>query len=255
MVFLSKLKKNILVTGKSSRFCNYLRKNNSNFNFQFTTKKTFNILNYNQMVKFLKKNNFNYLIHIAGLSRPMEIHDKKIGLSIDLNIIGTANVVKICEKLKIKLIYFSTNYVYPGKNGNYNEVDPLKPVNNYAWSKLGGEASVHLYKNSLILRLCMTDYPFIHKKGIKGAKSSFIFNKFVAKILPLLIDEKGILNVGGKRRDIYKFSKIYNKKIKPINVSKIKNFPKDSSINIDKLKKILKKNNLKIDGYDYNSYL
>ena len=39
---------------------------------------------------------------------------KKIDLSIDLNIIGTANIVKLCNKNKIKLIYFSTNYVYPG---------------------------------------------------------------------------------------------------------------------------------------------
>ena len=255
MVFPSNLKKNILVTGKSSRFCNYLSQNNNIFNFHFTTKKKFNILNYNQMVKFIKKNKFDYLVHVAGLSRPMGIHEKNIGLSIDLNIIGTANIVKICEKFKIKLIYFSTNYVYPGTNGNYRETDPLKPINNYAWSKLGGESSVHLYKNSLILRLCMTDYPFVHKKGIKGAKTSFIFNKFVSKILPLLIDEQGILNVGGKKRDIYKFSKMYNKKIRPIPISKVKNFPKDSSINIDKLKKILKKQNLKIDGHNYNSYL
>ena len=41
----------------------------------------------------------------------MEIHDKKIDLSIQTNIIGTANVVRACQKLKIKLIYFSTNYI------------------------------------------------------------------------------------------------------------------------------------------------
>ena len=82
----------------------------------------------------------------------MNIHDKKISKSIDLNIIGTANVVKICEKYKIKLIYFSTNYIYPGKKGNYKENDPILPINSYAWSKLGGECAVRLYKNSLILR-------------------------------------------------------------------------------------------------------
>ena len=36
----------------------------------------------------------------------------------------------------IKLIYFSTNYVYPGTKGNYSEKDALLPVNNYAWSNL-----------------------------------------------------------------------------------------------------------------------
>ena len=55
------------------------------------------------------------LIHVAALSRPMAIHDKKLDLSIDTNIIGTANVARACKKLNIKLIYFSTNYVYPCK--------------------------------------------------------------------------------------------------------------------------------------------
>ena len=65
------------------------------------------------------------LIHLAGLSRPMNIHEKNISKSIDLNIIGTANITKACERRNIKLIYFSTNYVYPGKKGNYKETDPL----------------------------------------------------------------------------------------------------------------------------------
>jgi dTDP-4-dehydrorhamnose reductase len=34
--------------------------------------------------------------------------------SIDLNIIGTSNLVKVCNKFKIKIIYFSTSYVYEG---------------------------------------------------------------------------------------------------------------------------------------------
>ena len=68
----------------------------------------------------------------------MSIHNKDIVQSIDKNIIGTANVTKVCAKLKIKLIYISTCYIYPGQKGNYSEGSPIKPINNYAWSKLGG---------------------------------------------------------------------------------------------------------------------
>ena len=128
----------------------------------------------------------------------MNIHDKKISKSIDLNIIGTANVVKICEKYKIKLIYFSTNYIYPGKKGNYKETDAILPINNYAWSKLGGESSVKLYKNSLILRLCMCEKPFVHKKAFFDVKTNFIFHEEFIKMLPKILNIKGILNVGGK---------------------------------------------------------
>ena len=168
--------------------------------------------------------------------------------SIDANIIGTANIVKICKKKKIKLIYFSTNYIYSSTKGNYKETDSLKPINNYAWSKLGGESSVQMYKNSLILRLCMTDYPFTHKKAVSGAFTSFIYNKTVAQILPFIISEFGVLNIGGKRREIFNFAKKFSKrKIQKIHFKKLNNFPKDSSIDIGKFKKILKKNKKKIN--------
>ena len=245
MVF-TPLKQKILITGKNSRFCKYLKDDLKKYNTIFTSKEMFDVCNYNKMKNFIKNKKIKYLIHVAGLSRPMNIHEKKINLSIDLNIIGTANIVKLCNEFNIKLIYFSTNYVYPGNKGNYKETDPLLPINNYAWSKLGGEASVQLYKNSLILRLCMTDYPFVHKKAIKGATTSFMFNKYVSKIIPYLLDEKGIINIGGKKRDILNFAnKFSDKKIKSINFKEVSNFPKNSSIEIKKLKKILKKNCIK----------
>ena len=53
----------------------------------------------------------------------MNIHDRNIRKSIDLNIIGTSNIVKACVEKNIKLIYFSTSYVYPGNRGNYKEED------------------------------------------------------------------------------------------------------------------------------------
>ena len=241
-------KKKILITGSSSRFCKFLKKDLVNQNVFFANKKIFNILNIKQMENFVRKNKIKYLIHIAGLSRPMALHEKKLSTSINLNIIGSANVVKVCSKFKIKLIYFSTNYVYPCKTGNYKETDTLMPINNYAWSKLGGESAVQMYKNSLILRLSMTDFPFVHKKALKGAYSSFMYNKTISKIIPYILDEKGILNIGGKKREIFNFAKKFGKKkILPIKLEKINNYPKDSSIDIKKLKKILKVNRIKIE--------
>ena len=242
------LKPKILITGGTSRFCKYLKKELKKFKTVFPNKKEFNIKNFDSMKLFLKNKKIDIIIHIAGLSRPMKIHDQEPITSIDLNIIGTANVVKISKLHNIKLIYFSTAYVYPGTTGNYKETDSLRPFNNYGWSKLGGECAVKMYENSLILRLSVTDYPFTHSKAIKGAISSFIFNKDAAKIIPLLLDQKGVINLGGKRRDIYKFAKKFNNKIEYVDYKKIKNFAKDSSLNIKKLQNIFHKKKLnKID--------
>jgi dTDP-4-dehydrorhamnose reductase len=236
------MKKNIVITGGNGRFGSVLKKINNKNNLLFPSKKKLNILKFNSLKNYLKIKRPKTLIHLAGLSRPMDIHDRNINKSIDINIIGTANIVKICSLLKIKLVYFSTHYVYPCNKGNYSENSPLLPINNYAWSKLGGEAAVQMYKNSLILRVCMTEKPFVHKSAFANVKSNFIFHEDVAKILFKLINKKGIINVGGKTQTIYNFAKKNNSSVKKIylkNKSKIK-FPKNPSINIGKLKKLIK---------------
>ena len=233
--------KKILINGGDSRFCFYLKKKFNHKNVIYTNRKKLDILNYRQLIKILKKNKIKIFIHIAALSRPMDIHEKNIDLSIVTNIIGTANIVRACKKLKIKMIYFSTNYIYPCKKGNYKETDPLLPINNYAWSKLGGECAVQMLNDSLILRLSMTDYPFAYKKAIKNAYSSFIYNKDFARILPYLLNQKGIINIGGKRQSIFNFAKKNNSKIKGLKIMKNSKFPKDSSLDTKKFEKILKK--------------
>jgi dTDP-4-dehydrorhamnose reductase len=238
-----KLNYRIVITGGSGRFGSILQKKYKSKRLFYPNKKELNILSVKSVEAFLKKIKPKMLIHAAGLSRPLKMHDDEISRSIDLNIIGTANIVKICSKLKIKLIYLSTNYVYEGKIGNYKEIDPIYPRNNYAWSKLGGESSVQMYKNSLILRLSMTERPFIHKKAYSNVKSNFIYNDEVADIIFKIINYRGIINIGGKTQTIYKFAKKYNSKIKRSIINKKnKTIPLNSSTNISKLKKLLKNN-------------
>ena len=173
----------------------------------------------------------------------MQIHESNSIESINLNIIGTSNLVMVCKKYNIKFVYFSTNYVYPGTKGNYKETDPVLPFNNYGWSKLGGESSVHMYKNSLILRICMTEKPFIHRNALSDVYFNFIFQEEVAKIIPQLIKLKGVLNVGGPISTIYSFAKKHNSNVKKISLKKIKTivFKKNMSMNVKKFNKIYKK--------------
>jgi len=234
-------KKKIVVTGGSGRFAQSLKKIRSKYKFIYPKKKSLNITRPKSITKFLKKERPESVLHLAGLSRPMSIHDKNIKRSIDLNIVGTANLVRVCSELKIKLIYFSTSYVYPGKKGNYSEQDAVLPWNNYGWSKLGGECAVQMYKNSLILRVCMTEKPFLHKKAFANVKLNFIFHDELSKLLIKLLNKKGIINLGGPIKTVYNFARKYNKKVKKIYVKKNSayNFPLKPSMNLSKLKKII----------------
>ena len=234
--------KKIIVTGGNGRFGKILKKIIKN-KYLFPNKNELNILSLSNIETYFKKKKPKVLIHLAGLSRPMDEHESNITKSIKLNIIGTCNIVMACKKFNVKLIYFSTSYVYPGTNGNYLETDPLLPVNNYAWSKLGGETAVQMYQNSLIIRACMTERPFIHKKALSDVRLNFIFQDEIAEILPKLIKLKGIINVGGPIRTVYDFAKKYNPSVKKISLKNIKNviYKKNMSMNISKFKKIYKK--------------
>jgi len=206
--------KKILVTGGDGRFAKILKNHKNRFSFIFRNKKQLNILSEISIKNNIKKFKPNYIMHLAGLSRPMSIHNENIKKSIDLNIIGTSNIVKACIENKLKIIHFSTSYVYPGNKGNYKETDSLLPWNNYGWSKLGAESAVQMYPNSLILRTCMTEKPFVHKAAFANVKTNFIFHDDFIKIFLKVLNKKGVFNIGGKSQTVYQFAKTKNKNIK-----------------------------------------
>ena len=233
----------IIFTGGSGKFGKVFKKFYLNRkDIFYPSSKTFDVTNFKKMEKFVKKVKPKFIIHAAAISRPMDLHEKKITKSINTNIVGTSNIVNICQKYNIKLIYFSTNYVYPGKKGNYSESDPVLPINNYAMSKLGGECAVQMYKNSLILRICMTEKPFVHKQAFSDVEMNFMYHEDLAKNLLKLINKKGIINVGGQKQSVYKFAQKSNKKIKSISAKKKlgKNYPLKQSMNVNKYLKLIR---------------
>ena len=227
-----------MVTGGDGKFAKVLKVKNKKLNLFFTSKKNCNILNINSIIKIVKKNKPKIILHCAGLSRPMDIHEKNINKSINLNIIGTSNLVKICNIYKIKLIYFSTGYVYAGTKGNYKENDGANPFNNYGLSKLGGESAVRMLPNSLVLRITMTEKPFIYNKAYSNLKSNFMFHEDLVQLLPKLINKKGIINVGGPSQSVYNFAKKYNKKVKKIFSKKNSKLPLNQTMSLNKLLKM-----------------
>jgi len=238
------LKKKIVFTGGTGRFGIIFKKkyNKKKFNILFPSKENLNILNIKSIRKYLNLKKPKYLIHAAALSRPMTLHENDIAKSIDLNIIGTSNITKICSELNIKLIFISSSYVYPGERGNYDEKDPIKPINNYGLSKMGGEAAVQMYKNSLVIRASMTEKPFVHKEAFYDFITNFAYHEDIVEIILKVIDLKGILNMGGKTQSVYSFALSKKIKVKKISAKKIlgKNAKINVSMNLNRIKKKLK---------------
>ena len=85
----------------------------------------------------------------------------------------------------------------------------------------------------------MTEKPFMYKKAFSNLKTNFMFHEDLVNIFPKIINQKGILNVGGKSQTVFSFAKKNNPKVKKIKAIKSLNYPLNQTMNLSKLKKII----------------
>ena len=71
-----------------------------------------------------------------------------------MNAEGPANVARACARHRVRLVHFSTNFVFDGAlDRPYVESDQPAPISVYGASKLEGEQRVlHLLPNALVIR-------------------------------------------------------------------------------------------------------
>lgn len=106
---------------------------------------------------------FDAIIHCAALT-DIEFSEKNPEDAYLINHLATEKLVKtFADSL---FIYISTDSVFDGKTGDYNETDPTNPLNIYSRSKLAGEDAVKsIAENFYILRTNIYGYhqPAAHR--------------------------------------------------------------------------------------------
>ena len=132
----------VLVTGGDGQLgmCfKHIRNNHSFIKFYFLNKSILDITNYQSILKFIKKNDLDYIINCAAytLVDKAEIETEEARI---INVIGVQNLIRVSEIFKIKLIHISTDYVFDGYGGiEIKELDNTNPLGIYGKTKLSGE--------------------------------------------------------------------------------------------------------------------
>jgi len=234
-------KSQIIFTGGSGLLGSEFRKILPDMNYP--SSKEFNITDYEQMRRYAKSSGCQLIIHAAAFTSP-PLTDKNPLRAIEVNIIGTSNVVKLCMEFDAKLIYISTDYVFKGDKGNYKENCSVCPVNKYAWSKLGGECAVRMYKKSLIVRTTFGPNVFPYEKAFVDQWTSRESVSVIAEKISKLFNEDitGVIHVGGKRKTVFEYAKSLDpaKDIGELSIEDVPfNAPVDTSLNCDKYKKLI----------------
>lgn len=175
---------------------------------QFPTSSELDVSNAEQLAAYASEHPFETFVHAAAFTSPPRIDENPVR-AIESNIIGTANVVRLCAELDARLIYLCTDYVFRGDQGNYKEDDAVFPVNKYAWSKLGGECAVRLYDKGLTIRTTFGPDEFPYPKAFTDQWTSRLgVTALAEKLVPLIDGEMaGTIHVGGERRTVLQFAK------------------------------------------------
>lgn len=178
---------------------------------------------------------YDIIIHAAAATDNRAV-EKYPNFAIETNIIGTANIALFARRIGARLIYLSTDYIYPGDHGNYKEIDPVQPFNLYAWTKLGGECAVKAIENHLIIRTSFGKNEFPYNEAFTDKWSS---KDYVDVLAPLIYEAAlspltGVLNLGTERKTLYAHAS-ERKQVRPIKIADSNYFtPYDTSLNLQK---------------------
>ena len=93
------------------------------------------------------------VIHCAAYTAVDRAEDET-ELCRKVNVGGTANIVRNCERYGIPMMYISTDYVFNGSGDRpWEPSDPTDPVNAYGLSKRDGETEVLRIRKHFIIRI------------------------------------------------------------------------------------------------------
>ncbi len=221
-----------------------------------------NILNYSETENKLKNLKPDIIINCFGITNKEITNGRQSEDFININSLFPYRLQKICSNIGARLIHFSSDCIYSGNKGSYNEYDNPDPTDIYGRSKLLGELD---FDNTLTIRKSVIGHELLSKKGllewflqqenyVQGYKN-VIFSGITVLELAILIEKyiiprknlKGIINISGERISKYELLKIianvYKKPIKiiPNNSLKIDRSLDGSQFN-------------KLTGYKSNSW-
>jgi dTDP-4-dehydrorhamnose reductase len=152
----------LLITGASgllgTKLCEIaLRKNHEIYSAYsqhkplYGTPVELNILNRKAEQRTLDKIKPDAVVHAAALTDVDKCELEK-ELAWKTNVEATNNLARLCKERDVFLVYVSTDYVFDGEKGMYEETDKPASINYYGFTKLKGEEAVEALDNHCIAR-------------------------------------------------------------------------------------------------------
>ena len=102
----------------------------------------FDITNEKQTADFIKGYGPDVVVHCSAYTAVDKAEENKEAC-YQVNAVGPKNIAKVCKEIDAKMVYISTDYIFPGTGDRFYEVDdPTGPISQYGATKLEGEKFV-----------------------------------------------------------------------------------------------------------------
>ena len=122
------------------------------------------IQNSTELEKIIKSIKPNVIINCLGITNKYKTINFELFQSyIKINSLFPHELCEICSRYNIRLIHFSSDCIFSGLKGFYNENDIADPIDIYGKSKLLGEL---YYENSITIRKSVIGHELYKKNGL-----------------------------------------------------------------------------------------
>lgn len=178
-----------------------------------------NILDTFNLKKTIHDFQPDIVIHLAAYVDTFGC-EENIEKALDVNVLGTLNLVEACLGLDCKFTYVSSEYVFGGDKGNYTVEDRLDPINIYGKTKAAAEYIVSVLPNYQIIRA-----PFIKQTYSEVFTDQYCSRHFLDDLCEKLVrnifvNEYNIVHIATERASLYEIYQNKGIDAKPITLGK-----------------------------------
>jgi dTDP-4-dehydrorhamnose reductase len=186
MLLLNMTQKKILITGANGFLGQFLvrdlwqkgyeviatGKGENRLPFTYTERFTYDTLDIGKSASVhsvFDKHKPNLVIHAAAITQ-VDDAERNTELAEQINVQGTAEVLVDAETYAEYILFISTDFVFDGNKGMYEEEDDLQPLSFYGFTKMQAEAIMSTAEIPYsIVRTCL-----VYGKPLSGARSNII---------------------------------------------------------------------------------
>lgn len=189
----------IVVTGANGLLATELKKL---LKFTPLTREDCDIRNEFEVAQVLDKLKPDLVVHLAAIT-DVVMADRGKPTAWATNVSGTLNVARHSRAI----MYWSTEYVFDGTRGDYNELDNPNPINYYGLTKLAGELCARdCPGKSVVVRTAFKPRPYKHPQVPMDCYSTGGYVDDMAKEFALAIENFGklphTLNIGLQKKSL-----------------------------------------------------